>query len=77
MQSVACPQCMDFPFFWWSYPKGVGHERSETGKICNELEARMAASCCYWLYSEGFTHEHVAILSPYRYQVSSTYQCSI
>ena len=76
IQSVAHPQCMQFPFFWWSYPKEFGHERSVNGKICNELEAKMAASYCYWLYSEGFTPKHVAILSPYRAQVSSTYQHS-
>ena len=51
-----------------------GYERSVNGKISNELEARMAASYCYLLYSEGFTPEDVAILSPYRAQVSSTYQ---
>ena len=76
MQSVAHPQCMQSPFFWWSYPRDAcgGYERSVNGKISNELEARMAASYCYWLYSEGFTPEHVAILSPYRAQVSSTCQ---
>ena len=73
MQSVARPLCMDFPFFWWSYGKDVGRERYVNGKISNDLEAKMAASYCYWLHSEGFTHKHVAILSPYRAQVSFTY----
>ena len=73
IQSVAHPQCMGSPFFWWSYGKNDGHERCVNGKISNDLEAKMAASYCYWLHSEGFTHKHVAILSPYRAQVSSIY----
>ena len=72
VQSVAHPQCMHFPFFWWNYSaeRRDGQECRRNGKIRNDLEAKMAASYCYWLYSEGIDPEHIAILSPYRAQVS-------
>ena len=70
VQSVAHPKCMPSPLLWWSYPNESGFERSANGRIWNELEAKMAATYYYWLYSEGFNPWQIAILSPYRAQVS-------
>ena len=71
MQLVAHPQCINYPLLWWSYPAKCGIENFENGKISNDLEVKMAATYCYWLYSEGFNPKQVAILSPYREQVST------
>ena len=44
-------------------------ERQRNGKVYNETEAKMAASYCYWLFSEGFGPKDVTLLTPYSAQV--------
>jgi superfamily I DNA and/or RNA helicase len=68
-QDFQPPACMKGCKVWWSYEKG-SLEQKRQGKVFNPTEARMVASYSYWLFSEGFDAEEVALLTPYSAQVS-------